>query len=267
MRTSLAAACLSTVLACLPVCAGQRLVLVGGGDRPPDAMTQFVAWAGGKTARILVISWATESPDISLADFREQVLPLGVASVEQAPAQPITSEKRAAFLEQLGRATGVFFTGGDQARIMDVLADGPLADALRAKYDEGTVFGGSSAGTAIMSPTMITGNGDFTVIDAAKVETRPGLGLLRGTIVDQHFIVRQRENRLFGLILKNPAELGVGVDEDTALIVTDNRYAQVVGKSHVMMVDARDRAGALVLRVLEPGTRFDLRKRRIVAAK
>src|SRR4051812_31277578 len=105
-----------------PASAGQHLILVGGGDRPGPAMTRFVEWAGGKSARLLVISWATESPDISLADFREQMEPLGVASIEQAPTQPLTPEKRAAFLEQLAHATGVFFTGGDQVRIMDVLA-------------------------------------------------------------------------------------------------------------------------------------------------
>lgn len=118
-----------------------------------------------------------------------------------------------------------------------------------------------------MSPTMITGNGDFKVIDAAKVETRPGLGLLPGTIVDQHFIARQRQNRLLGLVLGNPQALGVGVDEDTALLVVDDRYAEVVGVSYVTIVDAQARSGALVLTMLEPGRRFDLRKRQVVGSK
>lgn len=226
-------------------------------------MRQFVDWAGGRSARLLVISWATESPAESLDYFKEQVDPLGPASIEQAPTQPLTTASRATFLEQLARSTGVFFTGGDQVRIMDVLADRPLADALRARYEAGIVFGGTSAGTAIMSPTMITGNGDFTVIDASKVETRPGLGLLTGVIVDQHFIARQRENRLFGLLLRSPGELGVGIDEDTALVVVDGRHAEVVGARHVMIVDAAERRGALVVLLLEPGTRYDLKQRRV----
>jgi cyanophycinase len=265
-RRRFTAVCLLLLALGVRASAGQHLVLVGGGDRPRAAMTQFVGWAGGRSARLLVISWATESPDVSLADFREQMEPLGVTSIEQAPSQPLTPEKRATFLAQLARATGVFFTGGDQVRIMNVLADAPLADALRARYEAGVVFGGSSAGTAIMSPRMITGEGDFTVIDANKVETKPGLGLLRGAIVDQHFIVRQRENRLFGLLLRHRDELGVGIDESTALVVVDGRYAEVVGASMVMIVDPAERDGALVLRMLEPGTRYDLRKRRILGS-
>jgi len=115
---------------------------------------------------------------------------------------------------------------------------------------------------------MITGNGDFTVIDAKKVETRPGLGLLPGAIVDQHFIARQRENRLFGLVLGNPEALGVGIDEGTALLVVDDRYGEVVGASHVMIVSAQKaRAGVLALELLNPGHRYDLRKRRVVSGR
>jgi cyanophycinase len=247
--------------------AGQRLVVIGGGHRPDGAMARFVEWAGGERARILVISWATESPEVSFESFKEQVEPLGPGSVEPAPFAPLSADERASFLAQLERATGVFFTGGDQVRIMNVLADASLADALRARYAAGVVFGGTSAGAAIMSPTMITGNGDFRVIDAAKVETMPGLGLLPGTIVDQHFIARQRQNRLFGLVLRQPEALGVGVDEGTALLVVDDRYGEVVGESFVMIVDARARKGALVLNLLEPGAKYDLRKRRVVRSR
>lgn len=254
-------------LLCVAASGGQRLVVIGGGHRPEGAMARFVEWAGGERARILVISWATEEPQVSFDYFKEQVEPLRPGSIEPAPFAPLTGEKRGAFLAQLERATGVFFTGGDQVRIMDVLADAPLAEALRARYAAGIVFGGTSAGAAIMSPTMITGNGDFTVIDAKKVETKPGLGLLPGTIVDQHFVARQRENRLFGLVLRNPELLGVGVDEGTAFLVVDERYGEVLGASIVMIVDGRAKKGALVLSFLEPGTKYDLSKRRVASSQ
>ena len=254
-------------LASAATSAGQRLVLIGGGERPAGAMARFVEWAGGTKARLLYITWASGYAEESFAYFAEEVAQFHPASVEVSPPTPLTPESRAVFVAQLERATGIFFSGGDQVRIMDVLADTELAEALRARYAAGIVFGGTSAGTAIMSPTMITGNGDFKVLDAAKVETRPGLGLLPGTIVDQHFIARQRQNRLFGLVLGNPKALGVGVDEDTALLVVDDRYGEVVGTSYVTIVDAQERAGALVLTILEPGRRFDLRKRRVVGSK
>jgi cyanophycinase len=159
--------------------AGQRLVVIGGGERPKEAMSRFVEWAGGPAgSRILVVSWATEEPRESFDSFREDLMPFKAETVEAAPPRPLTASGKTVFLGQLRRATGVFFTGGDQSRIMDVLRDAELIGALRERYAAGVVFGGTSAGAAIMSERMITGEGDFTLIDAAKVEIRPGLGLL-----------------------------------------------------------------------------------------
>src|SRR6185295_9303378 len=183
--------------------------------------------------------------------------------VDVAPLAPLDEAQKTALLARITEAGGVFFTGGDQARIMDVLRDEVLLRAFRARYRAGAVFGGTSAGTAIMSPRMITGEGDFTVIDAAQVETRPGLGLLEGTIVDQHFVKRQRENRLFGLILAHPELLGVGIDEGSALVVRDGRFGEVVGSTPVMLVDGARDKGALVVRLARPGQTIDLRERRV----
>ena len=156
----------------------------------------------------------------------------------------------------------MFFSGGDQNRVMDVLKDAELLQALRARYAAGVPFGGTSAGTAIMSSPMITGEGDFTVIDAAQVEVREGLGLVPGVIFDQHFVRRQRQNRLFGLVLAQPELLGLGIDEDTALLVTDDREAEVLGRGPVLVVDGRARPGALVVEPLPAGARYDLEQRR-----
>ena len=142
---------------------------------------------------------------------------------------------------------------------MDVLADETLLAAVRRRYEAGVVFGGTSAGTAIMSKTMITGEGDFTVMDGSKVGVRAGIGLLDGVIVDQHFVKRQRENRLFGLVLASPSDRGAGIDEDTALLVTGGRDAEVVGTGIVVLVD---RAGVdrLTVTLQRPGQRFALQR-------
>jgi cyanophycinase len=97
------------------------------------------------------------------------------------------------------------------------------------------------------------------------VETRPGLGLLPGTIVDQHFVKRQRENRLFALVLAHPEELGVGIDEGTALLVEDGRRGSVVGDGVVMLVDGRSTPGALVVRLARPGQAVDLLTRQVLS--
>ena len=187
---------------------------------------------GEASARILVVPWASGEPKESCEAILGE---LAAHAPGEAAAGRTRRSTRRGRRPPAGRdateegrrshalarsTTGVFFTGGDQARIMDVLADPELLAAVKARFAAGVVFGGTSAGAAVMSARMITGEGDFTVIDGDKVEVRPGLGLLEGVIVDQHFVKRQRENRLFGLVLKHPEERGVGIDEDTALLVT-----------------------------------------------
>lgn len=252
-----------------------RLVIVGGGTRPSEAMARFVLWAGGATSRLLVVPWASIEPKESCAAILEELRPHAPGASSCAPLAPLDAhgkagrldaESKARLLVELAASTGVFFTGGDQARIMDVLADTELLRAIRERHAQGVVFGGTSAGAAVMSLRMITGDGDFTVIDGDQVVVREGLGLLPGAIVDQHFVKRQRENRLFGLVLKHPAERGVGIDEDTALLVTAGRHAEVVGKGPVLLVDALGE-DKLQVTILRSGQSVDLPSRTVIPAQ
>lgn len=238
--------------------AQQRLVIVGGGPRPPEALARFVEWAGKERSHILIIPWATAQPEFAFKSLKEDFAPFPTAAIEAAPSMPLNDDAKARFLGQLKQATGVFFSGGDQARIMNVLTDDSLLQGLRKRYQEGVVFGGTSAGTAIMSRRMITGEGDIKLIDGAKVDTRPGLALLPdNVIVDQHFIKRQRENRLFGLMLEGRERLGLGIDEGTALLVSDNRKAEVVGTSQVMLIEGAHNH-SLSIRLVRAGASIDL---------
>lgn len=250
------------VLSSLTADARERLVLLGGGTRPPEALSRFAEWSGGRRARILVVAWASSEPTESFASLREDFAPYQPDRMDLAPSPPLGRGEKAELGRQIERATGVFFSGGDQGRIMDVLRDAPLLESLRARYAAGVAFGGTSAGTACMSSLMITGDGDFTVIDADRVGVRAGMGLLPNVILDQHFIKRQRQNRLFGLILRHPGWLGLGIDEGSAMLVRDNRHAEVVGQTPVMVVDGREERGALMVQLLQPGDRFDIRKRK-----
>ena len=243
--------------------AQQRLVIIGGGARPEAAMSKFVNWAGNWKAHILVITWATSEPESAFDSFKQDLSKFNMEAVEFAPIAPITEQKKELLLTQIKNATGIFFTGGDQVLIMNVLKDQSLVKILRERYTAGVVFGGTSAGTAIMSRKMITGEGDFTVIDGQKVETTPGLGLLPDQIiVDQHFIKRQRQNRLFGLILQDKMSFGVGIDESTSLLIENNRYAEVSGKSQVMTV-GHNKDGSLMIRLFQPGETLDLFSRKL----
>lgn len=236
----------------------RRLVLVGGGDTPVAAAERFVEWAGGAKARILVAAWSTDDPQGSLEDARKEFRP---AAVELAVSSAALSGP--AFAAQLARATGVWFAGGDQAGHMAALNSngGAPLEAVRRRFRDGLPFGGTSAGTAVMSRIMLTGDGDFTAIGPDKTETAEGLGLLDGVILDQHFIKRGRQNRLFSLVLKHRDQLGLGVDEDTAATIEDGR-AEVFGKGAVMVVRARDGADeALTVELVRPGQAYDLKSK------
>jgi len=148
----------------------------------------------------------------------------------------------------LDSATGFWFAGGDQNRIMAALGGTPVAVAIRARHVAGAVVGGTSAGAAVMTTPMITGNerrpgGDrpdttqnWITIAADNVITADGLGLLEGAIVDQHFLRRRRHNRLMSLVLEQPARIGVGIDESTALIVEPSGWWSVIGQSSVVVL-------------------------------
>jgi cyanophycinase len=206
-------------------------------------------------------------PDESFAALKRDLSVTAGITVEHAPVRPLDAEKRDRFIEQLSKATGVFFSGGDQNRIMDVLADEELLMLVKQKYAAGTPIGGTSAGAAAMSDPMMTGEADLKVLDGQKVGVRRGLGLVPNVIFDQHFLVRQRHNRLFGLVMVNPKMLGIGIDEDTAVLIRDNRRLKVVGKTQVMFVHTGKRGGPFMLHFLNTGDWFDLKRRRAAKGK
>ncbi len=255
---------LVVLLFTVPVLGQQRLLVIGGGERPPDAMKKFVGWSGGAKSRILVITWASGVPDESYTSLEKAFQNANAGLVEHAPIRPLDDEKRRKFVEQLNGATGVFFSGGDQNRIMDVLADEALLQMIKSKYNSGTPFGGTSAGAAVMSDPMMTGEADLKILDGTKVGVRKGLGLLANVIFDQHFLVRQRHNRLFGLIIANPRMLGIGIDEDTSVMIEDNRRLTVVGKTQVMFVNSKKGTQPFALSFLNAGGEFDLKKGKVV---
>lgn len=246
----------------LSASAQQRLLVIGGGDRTPDILQKIALESGGDKGKLLVIPWAGGDQEDYFQAFKKDVETVSKIQFIKGSFRPLNPQTKADFLQQLKEATGIYFTGGDQNRVMEVLQDKELLQAIQAKYKSGTFFSGSSAGTAIMSKIMITGEGDFKVVDGNKVETKEGLGMLSDIILDQHFIVRQRQNRLLGLVLKYPNQLGVGIDEDTALYVKDNRVGEVFGNSQIMIFDAKKEPMKVFF--LKKGEKFDLQKRKKV---
>jgi cyanophycinase len=169
----------------------------------------------------------------------------------------------------------IYITGGDQSRFMDIVLNTEVHEAIRQAYMDGALIAGTSAGAAVMSKKMITGNefrhpeytGDFRTIEANNMEIREGLGLIGNAIVDQHFVWRMRMNRLISVALENPGDHCFGIDESTALVIHGNR-ASVFGESQVirLMYTGSARTNekgliggrGLILDVLLPGDTLDL---------
>ena len=215
--------------------ADTKLLMIGGGKRPPEAMKTFVDAAGGASADILVFSWASATTDGAIA-AKTEFLISHPGKVTVMPSFPMKAEDEATLIPMITSATGIFFSGGDQNQLMKAIQTEKLKGLLKIAYHSGVIFGGTSAGTAVMSERMLTGEGDLTVLNGAKIPLTEGLGLLPSEIiVDQHFIVRQRFNRLAGLILANQNTFGIGIDEGTALLITNNKTAKVIGPTQVLL--------------------------------
>lgn len=229
-----------------------HLVLVGGGDKPLAAMQKFVDLAGGPDAPIVVIPTASTEPDTSQYYRDYFAKELGCSNAVVLEIWNKADARRADYVDLAKRARGIFFGGGDQARILNALEATPVLDAIRTAHLGGAVVGGTSAGTACQSKIMITGEGDFNLIQTRAVETWNGLGFLDdGIVVDQHFIARRRENRLISVVLEHPDRLGVGVDEDTAAWFRPDGTFTVIGANSVMIFDPR--GSAMRRRPLETG--------------
>jgi cyanophycinase len=244
---------LSLLLIASSAFAQERLIVLGGSLKfPKEAVTQFAEWAQGKNSKVLVIPWATQYPDYVI-NIQKQLRPYtGSAGFLVAPTYPMTPAKKALFLKQLEQATGVFFTGGDQERILKTIDDKDIRSALSKKFNSGIPFAGTSAGTAIMSNIAIIAEGDPKPTGEPDLTIGHGLCFLpSNVIVDQHFIVRDREARLRFLMLANPGTIGVGIDEPAGFIVEDG-VGRAIGPSNVVILTPDGKE------ILNPGDKFDL---------
>jgi cyanophycinase len=237
------------------------LIVAGGGRLGPEIMNRFIDLAGGKAARIVVIPTAGEEESFpadwsGYAPFRDG----GVARVSVLHTRDPKLADTDSFASPLRQATGVWISGGRQWRLADAYLDTRTLSELSALLDRGGVIGGTSAGASILASYMVRGAVEGNTIVMAEGHER-GFGFLRNTAVDQHLIVRGRENDLLGVIARYPMLLGIGLDEGTAILVRGDR-AEVIGRSKVAFYNTGD-ADTGSYYFLEAGDVFDLAQRRV----
>lgn len=238
-----------------PVFAQTKLLLVGGGKRPVEAMKAFVELAGSEKADILIIPWASES--LAGAESIKAELAVHAKARIEIISHRLAPKDLEKLFVRIESASGIFFTGGDQNKLMSLIREYKVYELFRKKFQEGVSFGGTSAGTAVMSNPMLTGKGDLSVLDGSQIELAEGLGLLpEHVIVDQHFIVRSRFNRLAGVILNQNKKLGIAVDENTSLLIKGSQ-ARVLGPSQVLIFK-KSASNKLEVTILEPNQAINL---------
>lgn len=253
------------------------LVIIGGGeDKEGDrVILREVARRldGGKLVPATV---ASHEPEGYFEAYQKAFADLGVTDLTELyvrdRAETLDPEK----LRSFEGAAGVFFSGGDQLRISSQIGDTPVESRVREIYERGGLVAGTSAGASVMSDTMLVKGSSGESHRIGDLHMAPGLGLVRDVIIDQHFAERGRFGRLFGAVAHNPRELGLGIDEDTAIVLAGRRF-EVLGSGCVYVIDGAgvthsniaearpERALSIYdvrLHVLSSGDVFELARRR-----
>jgi cyanophycinase len=258
-----------------------KLVIVGGAQTT-EIVKKFVELAGGSNAKIIVIPNAGSNPvkwsKVQVQEFKELGAEADYLMFTRETADDETN------LEKMDWANAVFFLGGDQSDLTRDMLGTKLLDKVFENYNNGGVVGGSSAGAAIMSEVMITGNEivnkdstvSFVTIEKGNVEVKTGFGFLKNAIVDQHFLKRKRHNRTIAALIEHPNLFGIAIDESTGIIVYPDETFEVLGSYQVLVYDPidgnnirEDKNGNLgisdmKLHVLISGDKFDMKTRKVI---
>ena len=215
------------------------LLIIGGKEDKEDekVILRMLAKQVGKAAKLVITTVASESPRVLFTEYEACLRGLGMRHIHHLSIESREEAQQESKVNILQGADAVFFTGGDQLKITSQIGDTPIYSRVREIYESGGLIAGTSAGASVMTETMmVAGNGDQSHRIGSMLKLAPGFGLLPGVIVDQHFAERGRIGRMLGAIAQNPRILGIGLDEDAAILERRGRF-QVVGSGAVYVVD------------------------------
>lgn len=261
---------------------GSILAVGGAEDKVGgrDILERFVHEAGGPRSRIAIIPTASAIPEERAAFYRDVFQQLGAEAAVHVPIATREDAQNGDHARAIADASGVFLTGGDQSRLVDVLSGTRAFEAIRQRLRDGGVLAGTSAGAAAFSATMIVGGQTGMQPRKDGVRLASGLGVITRLIIDQHFSQRDRLGRLLMAVALEPSKLGVGIDEDTAIVYYGSGRIEVIGSGSVFIVDAgraeveglerKDEPltlSGVVLHILSQGDCFDVVSRAVAPAR
>jgi cyanophycinase len=219
-------------------------VIIGGHeDRQHDMeiLSRFVELSGGKDAKIVVITAASSVTGEMWGIYDQAFGDLGAGQRVHLRLQSRQDANSDAHIKDIKDATGIFMTGGDQKRLLAIIGGTALDAEMHAALKlRGACIGGTSAGASAMSGHMLAQGRAELHPEKGSVSLGAGLGFLHRVVVDQHFSERQRLSRLLSVVAQNPYLQGIGIDEDTALVVERGVGIEVLGEGAVTIVDGRN---------------------------
>ena len=220
---------------------GNLLIIGGAEDKwgQSSVLKHAIDMCGGPDAKITVLTTATQKPQEVGEEYRAVFSRLGVQNIDILNIDNRSDANDNSVAQRISGAAGVFFTGGDQLRITSILGGTKTFSVLLELYKKGVPIIGTSAGASAMSSVMIVDGNSNSAARKCTLGMSPGLGLLEQVIIDQHFEQRGRLGRLLVGVAQNPSVLGIGIDEDTAIKVSDNASFEVVGTNCVTVIDGR----------------------------
>lgn len=220
-----------------------KLIIVGGGEDKKagkEILKEIVERSGGEQSRIAVVTTATNYPLEVGEEYKELFYDLGAGRVETINLLSRQEANRRQVIKSLGGLSCIFFVGGDQLRISSLLGGTDFHKAIYRFMEEGGIIAGTSAGASMMSEIMVVEGIEEDAPKKSTIRLAPGMGFLQGAIIDQHFNQRGRIGRLLGAVAQNPYPLGIGIDEDTAIVVNTSNEIQVIGSGVVTIVDGSE---------------------------
>lgn len=216
------------------------LIIIGGHEDKKHEMTilkEVAAPLNRAKGKLLIITVATHLPKVTAKDYMEVFTRLGVKNIDVLDIRTRADAYSDVNVDKIKDSSAVFFTGGDQLRITSQIGGSPVSFEIRELFKDGGTVVGTSAGAAAMPDTMLfSGSGDESH-EISALGMAPGLGLIEGVVIDSHFAERGRMGRLLGAVAQNPKNLGIGIDEDTAIVVKSGEVFEVLGSGAIYVVD------------------------------
>jgi cyanophycinase len=259
------------------------LVIIGGAEDKLGRKTileQFVDLAGGSHSRIVVLATASSLGESIVEVYHGLFTGMGATEVTGLNPMSRSEANDESTAAALDGATGIFMTGGNQSKLTSVVAGTALGRKMIEMNRSGTVVGGTSAGASAISSHMVAFGTSGDVPKQRMGQLSAGFGLLHNVIIDQHFGKRNRIGRLLSFVAHSPTLLGIGLDEDTAVLVNSDDIMDVVGRGVATIIDGSHietdafrvkrydplMVSGAILHSLPEGSRFDLRLRTLVSA-